>query len=327
MLVAPSLIGTALAATTAAASATTSAGAWRVTDLGLLPGACCYSEARAVNDRGTAVGVSDTVGGRHHAVLWRDGRVRDLGTLGGMTSEANDVNRHGLVVGSSQTSSGADHAVSWKAGRITDLGTLRGDRSVATAVNDRGWVVGYSTTAANPNIFHAFVWKAGRMTDLGTLASGPYQYSAALDIDSHGRIVGRASVDGMNTVPVMWQNGRIHRLTTRYGEASAINNSGHVAGFLYGPSFLWYRNTLTQIVPVNGSMYVAAEGIDRAGHIAGHTDHQAFVWHRGSFSWLPGLTTGASSAKGISPRGRIVVGSSATTPDGLNSHAVLWTRR
>jgi probable HAF family extracellular repeat protein len=326
VLVMPLLIGTGMAAAPATAVATTFAASWRVTDLGMLPGACCYSEARAVNDRGLVVGVSDTAQGSHHAVLWRNGRIRDLGTLGGVHSESNDVNRHGMVVGTSQTSSGAQHAFVWKAGRMTDLGTLGGSEATATAVNDLGWVVGFGTIAANPHVFHAFLWKAGRMTDLGTLVPGAYEYAAALDVDNHGRVVGRASVDGMNSVPVMWQSGRIHRLTDRFGEASAVNDRGQVAGFLYGPSFLWYRGTMTQIGPVNGSMYVVAEGIDRRGRIVGHTDYRAFVWDRATFNWLPGLTTGTSAAKDINRR-RQIVGSSATSPAGLNSHAVIWTRR
>lgn len=301
-----------------------------MSDLGLLPGGSSGG-AKAVNDKGVVVGVSGTADGSHHAAVWRDGRISDLGTLGGMHSEANDVNRHGVVIGSSETLWGDRHACIWDHGRMTDLGTLGDDRAftIATAVNDRGWVVGYGSTLGRRGRFHAFLWKAGRMTDLGTLVPGAGQSSFAQDIDNRGRIVGGATVDTMNHVPVMWQDGRIRELTDRSGEAFAVNNRGQVAGyFRSGPSssFLWRRGKLTLIGPVEDSMYVDAHGIDRRGRAVGHAN-RAFVWYRGRFDWLPGLTTGASTARDISGRGRIVVGASASTPDGLNWHAVVWTRR
>lgn len=55
-------------------------------ELGTLGGA--LSEAHAINQRGDAVGCAETPGGAQHAVLWRNGALLDLGTLGGTFTHA-----------------------------------------------------------------------------------------------------------------------------------------------------------------------------------------------------------------------------------------------
>src|SRR4029453_18429257 len=98
----------------ASASPVREAPAYRVTDLGTLPGAA-DSTAMGVNDRGDVVGQSGA-----HAVLWRHGRIVDLGTLGGSYSAAVDVNERGDVVGYSEVAEDAGyHPFLWRRGRRT----------------------------------------------------------------------------------------------------------------------------------------------------------------------------------------------------------------
>jgi probable HAF family extracellular repeat protein len=304
-------------------------GGWRLSDLELLPGGR-HGSAVAVNDEGVVVGTSDTADDTRHAVLWREGRITDLGTLGGWHSEPSDLNRHGVVIGSSELRpgrQGGSHPFIWRDGRMTDLCTLGAAPGfVAAAINDDGWVVGSSDTEP-ANVTHAFVWKAGEMSDLGALVRGVYQRSGACDIDNEGRIVGGATVDGMNTVPVMWENGQIRRLTERYGRATAINSQGEVVVSAGSESFVWSRDHLTVIGPLRGAMSVEADGIDRQGRMLGHADGQSFIWHREQFEWLPNPITGRSAARAISDNGRFVVGGTMSTPDLQTSHPMVWTRR
>ena len=74
-------------------------------DLGTLPGGY-YSFATAINLRGQIAGVSennriDPAFGypEFRAVLWENGRIRDLGTLGGTSSFATSMNDWGQVIG------------------------------------------------------------------------------------------------------------------------------------------------------------------------------------------------------------------------------------
>jgi probable HAF family extracellular repeat protein len=138
-----------------------------------------------INDRGQVVGVS----GSHHAFLFENGVVVDLGTLpGGTVSRATAINNRGQIAGESTTASGDMHL--FDDGVMTDLGTLPGGTSSnAAAINDSGQVVGSSSTA---NSFsHAFLFDDGVMIDLGTLPGG--NFSGATGINNHGQVVGSSS--------------------------------------------------------------------------------------------------------------------------------------
>jgi len=304
-------------------------GGWRLSDLELLPGGR-HGSAVAVSDEGVVVGVSDTADDTHHAVLWREGRITDLGTLGGWHSEPTGLNRHGVVVGWSETQPGRlgeRRAFIWADGEMTDLGALAAaSEFVPAAINNDGCVVGSCRTTP-ANVGHAFVWKSGEMTDLGVLARGHFQSSDAHDIDDQGRIVGEATVDNMNTVPVMWENGRIRRLTDQYGGATAINSRGQVTGNISTGPFVWSPDQVTEIGRLNSTMYTVADDIDRQGRVLGHADGHSFLWHRGQFEWLPNPITGHSTTKAISDDGRFVVGCTTSTPDLQTSLPTVWTRQ
>jgi probable HAF family extracellular repeat protein len=94
-----------------------------VTDLGTLGGASSTVAAPgdprgrgALNERGDVVGVSDTAAGQRHGFLWRDGRMVDLGTLGGSSATPMAVNERRQVVGSSTRADGTFQAFAWQGG-------------------------------------------------------------------------------------------------------------------------------------------------------------------------------------------------------------------
>jgi probable HAF family extracellular repeat protein len=80
-----------------------------MTDLGTLPGAT-RSLAWGINNRGQIVGGSGP-GFDSHAVLWQNGSILELGTLGGTFATAYGINDPGQVVGVSETADGEWHVI------------------------------------------------------------------------------------------------------------------------------------------------------------------------------------------------------------------------
>lgn len=270
---------------------------WRIVDLGLGD----YSQANAINDRGHVVGRYD--GG---AFLWRNGRVTNLGP-----GEALDINNRDEVVGYSTYGVG----FLWRNGVFTSL------PGTACAINDRGEVVGTSDSGA-------FVWRDGVTTYLDSLpgTSG----SDVKDINNAGVIVGNGSEGApLSDFIVRWLDGKVEALsTTERGFATAINRHGSVTGIHSGSwgnhGFLWQRGEFIAIAPPPGTDTIQPWGINDRTQIVGVTGIGAFVWQDGRITLLPRLVAG-SGATDINNRGQIV-GSSGARSDGLNEHAVLWTR-
>ena len=163
-----------------------------MTDLGALdPPAWDYSNAYGINDQSQIVGLAGAdAAGHTHAMIWSEGTVTDLGTLGTSHSNAYDINNSGDIVGYSLVNeSGLAHAVVWQSGGPYDLGTLGGANSMAKDINDSGQVVGYAYT--NDEAMHASLWQregpVWTVADLGTLGG---DQADAEGINEHGVIVG-----------------------------------------------------------------------------------------------------------------------------------------
>jgi probable HAF family extracellular repeat protein len=159
--------------------------------------------AFAINDTGQVVGGSGPTCGNlpffgiylAHAVLWRDGKVIDLGNLGGAQNNyAEVINNRGQVIGNSDLpGDNTGHGFLWQNGVMTDLGTLPYPLNFASAagdINEKGQVVGNSCDS-NFNC-HGFIWENGVMTDLNNLMlppGSPLQVAGCCGINDQGEIV------------------------------------------------------------------------------------------------------------------------------------------
>ena len=90
------------------------------------------SSARASRDR--QVGVR---------CCGENGKIVDLGSLGGSFGAAVAINDRGQAIGVSIPAGGSSvHAFVWQDGKLTDLGTLGGAESDPSAINEHDQIVG-----------------------------------------------------------------------------------------------------------------------------------------------------------------------------------------
>ena len=112
-----------------------------------LPGGTICN-AQAINNSDAIIGSCDLANGTAHGVIWRNGSIEDLGTLGGedSPSTALDINAQGQVVGTSEDD-GKIRAFLWEKGKMINLNKLVAPNSgwnllVAWRINDNGEIIG-----------------------------------------------------------------------------------------------------------------------------------------------------------------------------------------
>lgn len=161
--------------------------------------------AFTINDSGQIVGTSGTCTAFSpiflnslqpvHALFWENGKLYDMGSLGGKTgNEAISINNKGQAVGSSDLAGDTTfHAFVWtKATKMHDLGTYPGDiASSAISINAHGVIVGVSVIDTKGDS-RAVVWNNKVVTDLNTLvqANPPLYLLTACAINNSGEISG-----------------------------------------------------------------------------------------------------------------------------------------
>ncbi len=283
---------------------------WRrgvMTDLGTLAGAdpLPFSAAFSINDHDEAVGLSETstpdplntCGDSLVClpVLWRDGAITALPTLGGLDGQASAINNRGQAVGVAQTDE-IDPACSvpvqkptvWEKGEVRALPTtpfldgIVGGGPGPAGNNAEGQVVGV-IIACDFSSVRAVIWEKQKVIDMGTIEGLPAQNSPApIAINNKRQAVGTYTTNAGINRAFIWQDGVFTDLGTlpgdNFAEGGAINDRGQVVGQSCSPAgictvFLWQDGVmmdLNAMVPANSSLFpVEAKGINSAGEIVG----------------------------------------------------------
>jgi probable HAF family extracellular repeat protein len=280
------------------------------------------SIGNGINNRGWVSGFSNDAGNAtRQAVVWRDGELHPLGTLGGPNSNVQwpGINNGGTIVGIAETaeldSLGEDWSCSaffpggvvtghvcrgfvWQDDVMTALPTFGGTHGFAAGVNSRGQVVGWAETTVHdptcdsPQVlqFRAALWepKHGTMRELP-----PYpgdSTSAATAINERGQAVG---ISGECDVAV-----------GRFSAQHAV---------------LWEKGRVTDIGNLGGISWHTPMAINQSGVVVGFSNPpgdangefipEAFIWTRhDGIESLGKLSPddGFSQAFGVNARGQVV---------------------
>jgi probable HAF family extracellular repeat protein len=243
------------------------------------------------NDWGWEAGMSETgllddsLGTPQYApVLWKNGKIINLGTLGGASGLATSVNNRGEVVGG--VSNGVPDTLSyldvdnwgfgpfpantqtrafvWANGLLFDLGTLGGADSIALFNDDKGQVVGLSYVDDVP-VFGTFpgtatfLWERGEMKNIGGLGG---HFTGARWLNNRGEIVGVSNLINDPPFPhaFLWDGRSVRDLGTLGGDwstADFVTDNGLITGYSetvagthdLGHPYLWRDNHMIDLGP------------------------------------------------------------------------------
>jgi probable HAF family extracellular repeat protein len=266
------------------------------------------SRMEDLNDRGDVLLWTSLKDRRQVAHLWSEGKLRDLGTLGGTFVWPHALNNRRQVVGESFVRDGSTHAFLWESGKMRDLGTEPGLHSGAWGINEKGDAVGWLTEPRTREL-GAVRWQNGVLERLPDFGRG----SAAQFIAARGLIMGfgKGSEGGYWRI-FEWRNDRVRDFSAFSGWQTAslgdVNGRGIGVGSLSrnqsphggGESLpIRYDEGRLEELPAFTEVGLIPRAINDSGWILGATNSaqgghfRAHLFRDGRFSPLDDLIRGS----------------------------------
>jgi probable HAF family extracellular repeat protein len=255
-------------------------------------------------------------------VVWRDGKITNLGTLpgGGYQGAAVSVNNRGEVAGIASNLipdansllnynpnlwAGVGYGYQLRAfvwdqtNGMQDLGTLgTGTNAEATAINERGQIIGDSYTSSAPGVCYGvttggFLWdRAHGMVDVGGLGG---TCTVPTDLNNRGQVVGVSTVAGdAYQRAFLWEHGSLRDLGGFEGRSTgafAVNEKGEAVGFA-AHAALWKQvGEMIDLGTVGSDPCSFAQGVNNESQVVGDSSpsdcvnfntSRGFLWEHGS---------------------------------------------
>ncbi len=326
-------------------------------DLGTLGGE--FSEATAINSAGQVVGKAGlpaAAGAPHspqldfsghvaeapntQAFLFQNGKMQNLGSLGGLSSWASGITDGGQVVGTSTVNATVPsskgnipilvrHAFLYRNGKMQDLGEGLAE---ATGMNAAGLVVGIGRITLSGRLAGTVLNPPGRLLEWQTVNTG------VVPVTDH--------YPNSEAHAVRYRAGLVQDLDTLGGAGSwgyAVNNDGQIVGEArtlpakgnLEHAFLFTDENRMKDLGSMGARYSAAYAINGQGQIVGcvatgkslngYVGQRAFLYRNGKMEDLNQLVGAATiSAAGfrvlLCGRGINATGQIAGYGEDLNGH-------
>jgi len=224
------------------------------------------SMATAINDAGDVA-----ANGHREGYLFRDGKLIDLGSLGGPFVYPYGINSSGVVVGQASSPENVTRAFWWEDGKMREIGV-----GIAYAVNDSGIAVGYKYVGGG---YRAALWDHGTEKVFGEPADGG---SFAKSINQHGDMAGYSGKRAC-----AWLDGKFVDLGIPFSYGLAINNQRQIAGSTQaGKGFVWQEGKTTYLDPLPGFTKAIVEDINERGEVVGYSFSETLSWH--ATLWVDG---------------------------------------